>query len=518
MPDHATLELHFINVGQGDSILLVNRNLDALATEVRGRAGDVAFNAMSPLDHLPYAIGQALDLRGTVNQALLIDGGDDEYGGNVVEYLELHGVLDPRNKGYVANLALVISHYHDDHIGGARSLFKEAVAQQVTSQVRGRGRNAKTRTVTRTVWTLQPRYRPAHVYLTEPDEDEDPWSQRLFNLRADIDEATTQNAHPTLVTEVEPGGQITVTDNDGFETMEQLRIGLGDGAGGIPITLRAFAASRSVLEPRSGQVTAVPSGTRTPDQNDRSIMFVLQYGSFRAYLGGDLAGDGGPDGGNTDANAVDTTTKKFFSNHADVESTLNPVLEANLPATAAAQAGEPKFTVPGYCTVIKANHHASSSSVDVFTLSTTRPRIAVIPAGVRARFHRHPTQEVLNRMSPGQTPRWAVRPGSGVQGPVDNTLTGIYVSEIARQYKEKAFEVDAREALVVGDVIVRPVDESVVAIQEADAFGTPLRVQVYATGDQTAVDGDETALRGVDRGAPAAPYPIGPFMHTCDLH
>jgi len=70
----------------------------------------------------------------------------------------------------------------------------------------------------------------------------------------------------------------------------------------------------------------------------------------------------------------------------------------------------------------------------------------------------------------------------------------------------------------VGDMIVRPVDESVVAIQQAAAFGTALRVQVYATGDQTGVDGDQTALRDVDRGTPTAPYPIGPFMHTCTLH
>lgn len=518
MPDHATLELHFINVGQGDSILLVNRDLTALATVVRNHAG-TGFGAIAPIDHLPYAIDAGLDLRGTVRQALLIDGGDDEYGGDVVEYLEWHGVLDPDNKGYAANLTLVISHYHDDHIGGARSLFKELVSQQVTTQVTtGRGRTAKTRTVTKTVETLQARYRPARVYLTTPDDAEDPPSQRLENLRADIDEAAGQGTDPTRVVEVEPGGRITVEDDQGFETLEPLQLSLGDGAGGIPITLTAYAASRSVYEPQSQTLTAIPSGTSTPDQNDRSIMFVLQYGSFRAYLGGDLAGSGGAAGGNTGNNAADTGGKKFFSQHADVESTLNPVLEANLPATAQAQAGQPKFTVPGYCTVIKANHHASSSSVDVYTLSTTRPRIAVVPTGVKARFHRHPTQEVLNRMSPGQTPQWGVRQGSAVQGPVGNTLAGIYVSEMADHYKNNAFTVDQREALIVGDVIVRPVDETVVAIQQATAFGTALRVQVYATGDQTVAIGAGTALRDVDAGNPTAPYRIGPFMHTCTLH
>lgn len=517
MPDHATLELHFINVGQGDSILLVNRDLGALSNVVQAHAG-TGFGVIAPMDHLPYAIREGLDLNGTVRQALLIDGGDDEYGGNVVEYLEWHGVLDPAHKGYVANLTLVISHYHDDHIGGARSLFKELVTQQVTTQVRGRGRNARTRTVTKSVSTLQARYRPAHVYLTAPDDDEDPSSQRLANLRADINEAATQTTNPTMVTEVEPGGRITVTDPQGFETLEPLQIGLGNGAGGIPITLTSYAASRSVYEPQSGTLTAVPSGTRTPDQNDRSIMFVLQYGSFRAYLAGDLAGSGGAAGGNTGQNAADTGSKKFFSQHADVETTLNAVLEANLPATAQAQAGQPKFTVPGYCTVLKANHHASSSSVDVYTLSTTRPRIAVVPAGVKARFHRHPTQEVLNRMSRGQTAQWGVRTGSAVQGPVANTLTGVYVSEIAQRYKSRGFNVDAREALIVGDVVVRPVDESVVAIQQATAFGTPLRVQVYGTGDQTRVDGAGTDLRPVNTGTPTPPYPIGPFMHTCNLH
>jgi beta-lactamase superfamily II metal-dependent hydrolase len=517
MPDHATLELHFINVGQGDSILLVLRDLAQLATRVRARAGNTAFGTMDPLDHLPYATANRVDLRGTVQHAVLIDGGDDEYGGNVVEYLEQHGVLDPDNKGYVPHLDLVISHYHDDHIGGARSLFKELVKETVTTTVTGRGRNPKTRTVTKTVEREQARYRPASVFLTLPDEDEDPGSLRLTNLRKDIDEANAHSTDFTIIYDVLPGGRWVVEEDD-FETNEPVQFALGTGAGNIPVTLTAYAGARSVYEPISGTLTDVESGTSTPDQNDRSIMFVLQYGSFRAYLGGDLAGDGGADGGNLGGNAVDTSTKRFFSQHADVESVLNPVLEANLPATATPTAGQPKFRVPGQCDVLKANHHASSSSVDVFTLSTTRPVIAVIPAGVKARFHRHPTQEVLNRMSPGQTAQWGVRTGSAVQGPVANTLAGIYVTEIAQRYKNKAFNVLPREAKIVGDIIVRPVDESVVAVQQATAFGTPLRIQVYATGDQTGVDGAGTALRPTDQGVPRAPYPIGPFMHTSNLH
>jgi glyoxylase-like metal-dependent hydrolase (beta-lactamase superfamily II) len=540
----ATLELHFINVGQGDSILVVNRDKDELAKKVTEEPDAPA----DPLDYLPYAIGKEMNLRGTVKKALLIDGGDDEYGGDVVAYLQQHGVLDKDTEGFEDKLEVVISHFHDDHIGGLRSLFKKRIEETITETVKGRAR-------TRLVPRLEPRYRPARVYLTALDSREDPKSDRLRWLRGDINAAAGM-PQPTAITLVRPGGVVTTP----MMGDQNLTIDLGTGIDNIPIELTAYAASRAV---RGRSATHL--GRKRPDQNDRSIMFVLQYGSFRAYLGGDLAGNGGAAGGNTEpGTAVPPGTKRFFSVHEDLEGPLNVVLMEQLPATtpnlsvsdgsdgsnlsvsdgsdgsnlsvsdgsdgssmsvsdgtdgsATHLAKGPKFKVDGHCTVLKANHHGSSSSVDVHTLFTTRPCIAVIPVGIKSRFHNHPTQEVLNRMDSDKTKKWCWCDDQSVVGnTVDNTLQGIYLTELAAQYKKREFKVVLpKAAVVMGDVIVRPTDKSVQEIQKARQFGVKLVVQVYGTGAQTDTDPPRTKLRPVTK--KDGTYPIGPFVHECSLH
>jgi beta-lactamase superfamily II metal-dependent hydrolase len=559
MSESATLELHFINVGQGDSILIVNRDLEKLkAVIVTG--GAPASIPANPIDHLPYAIQKGLNLCDTVRKAVLIDAGDDQYGDDVVAYLESHGVLNAtelkdKNNGYAPNLDVVISHFHDDHMAGLLSLFTKWTAKVKDGKI--------SRKLTEHYW-------PKRVYLTGPDKKEDPKrSVRLNAVRKCIDEAVTRSPGTERIY-VQPGGVVahdapvdddpapaglasgggspgdsagskieeekqtsplgaSASGQSGFETLKQLIIPLGKGINEIPITLTAYAASRAVYDDSNGdKCKKVPSATLRPDQNDRSIMFVLQYGSFRAYLGGDLAGDGGTKGGN----ATDLETKSFFSMHTNVEKDLNEALVKYLPRTKPDDVpkGQPKFTVPGYCTVLKANHHASSSSVDVHTLATTRPCIAFVPAGVKARFHRHPTQQVLDRMSKTKTPHWEVQ-GTGSmeeEGPaskVDNTLQCIYLSEIAREYKRKPYNVTLpEEAQIVGDVIVRPVDETVAAIQLTSELGQEkLTVQVYATGDQTVVEEEVegwVSLRPSNRQANDEThwYRIGPDPYICNLH
>ena len=49
-------------------------------------------------------------------------------------------------------------------------------------------------------------------------------------------------------------------------------------------------------------------GSKAWDENDRSLCFVLEYGSFRYFHGGDIAGDGGLAGGNTDPQSQMGTT------------------------------------------------------------------------------------------------------------------------------------------------------------------------------------------------------------------
>jgi beta-lactamase superfamily II metal-dependent hydrolase len=495
MPSSASLEIHVLNVGQGDSVLVVNRDQNAVKAAITKAKGAPAVPA-NPIDYVPYAMANGVPLLGTVKKALLIDGGDDEYGGDVVSYLTAHGVLDP---GYYnqGNLSLLLSHYHDDHMAGLRSVFKELVPATKTAAAK-----------------LIDRYRPGAVYQAKFTKKSKPPSLRFVSFQSDVRNAAAKSSNPTKQVYVSPGGR--TADNKANVTID-----LGTGVNGIPISVVLLAAAQAVWDAGKKKVVSIASTGKTVDQNDRSIVAVLQYGSFRCLLGGDIAGDGGPAGGNNGANDG-SGGKAFFSQHADVESTLGPALEAYFPATKAAdykKAGVPKFTTAGYCTVMKANHHGSSSSVDVYLLATVQPLVFVASSGVKARFHDHPTQAVLNRITLSQSSTWGVRPkGKKAPGTVGNTINGRYVTEIAQKVNNVTFGVNLYAAKIMGDTVIRPVDETVAAVQAATAAGQTLTVQVYGTGDQTTITDPDTTLRPTGPVSPApALYRIGPFLHS-DTH
>jgi len=496
MPISARLEIHEMNVGQGDSVLIINRDLGAVWNAIARARGDETADALDPIDYVPYAVSAGIDLVGTVVQALLIDGGDDEYGGDLLNYLGRHGVLEtPPFSNYCPRLFVLVSHYHDDHLAGLRSIFKRRVEPRVPQ-----GRRVVRREL------LRDRLRPARVYQTTRNTDADPPSARFGAFEADVQGASQIGTYATERIFIDPGGFV-------HSTGEIAVIDLGAGVDGIPIQLCCLAAAQTVFNPAQGTSTQIPSVGRTPDQNDRSIVLVLQYGSFRYFLGGDIAGNGGAAGGNTGANAADPAVRRYYSQHADVESVLGPVLEETFPATVAWNPGEAKYPVPGYCTAMKASHHGSSSSVDVHLLSTLRPVVVLVSSGVKSRFHRHPTQQVINRASPPMTPEWQVRDDLVT---ATNTVQQVYVTEVAERVRGTPFEVDLLGARIMGDIVLRPVDESIQAVQAAAAPGEQLWVQVYGTGEQTelAASPQVTSLRPTEPVNPGEGYPIGPYYHA----
>jgi len=496
MPQSASLEIHVQNVGQGDSVLVINRSLSAVKTAITTAKGAASVPA-NPIDYMPYAIKNGVSLAGTVTKALLVDGGDDEYGGNVLDYMAAQGVFDGTTV-YRPDLSLVVSHYHDDHMAGLRSVFKE--------RIEPKKKNDKV--------MLIDRLRPGTVYQAMTDKKSDPVSQRYADFQADVLGAMSVATNKTVRVYLSPGGRDAITK-------QQVSIDLGTGVNGIPIKATVLAAAQAVWDKGKNQVVAIASTGSTVDQNDRSVVLVLEYGSFRCLLGGDIAGNGVGPGGNFGANAADTGTKKFFSQHADVESTLGPALEAYFPKTTAWVNGQPKFTADGYCTVFKANHHGSSSSVDVHLLATVQPLVFVGSSGVKARFHSHPTQAVMNRVTPAQTAQWGRRAEGTVAADtvmVNNTIKGIYLTEVAAKVKNKAFGVSIYTASIMGDTVIRPVDETIAAVQAATSPGTALTVQVYGIGEQTLLYDPGSTLRPTAAlNAASAIYPIGPFTHS-DTH
>jgi hypothetical protein len=127
---------------------------------------------------------------------------------------------------------------------------------------------------------------------------------------------------------------------------EPLVISLGTGIDNIPIKLRAVAAIAKVWDPETSTLRDVP--VKNVDPNDRSVVLMLEYGSFRAFLGADIAGGNG-----TGNYAMNAASKKPFSQHGDVESVLMPVIKKIYPRTTQPQAGRPKFSIDGVSTVYR---------------------------------------------------------------------------------------------------------------------------------------------------------------------
>lgn len=73
----------------------------------------------------------------------------------------------------------------------------------------------------------------------------------------------------------------------------------------------------------------------------------------------------------------------------------------------------------------------------------------------------------------------------------------------------------------MGDIVVRPVDESVLAVQQAGAKGIEtLVVQVYGTGVMTELHDPGNVLRpktAIQTDSDRTYYPIGPWEHF-DTH
>ncbi len=512
----ASLEVHQINVGQGDAILVVNRDLVGL----RKRIGDLAPKQKPPLtvpttfpdiDLMPWAARKLPEaLQGTATRALLVDGGDDAYGDDVVGYLVQHGVLPETKDGdapkAVPGLTVVISHFHDDHMAGLRHLFNRRVETTVVRTSRTGSAKGTTVKV-----DYEQRYRPGTIYMTAANKKADPKTVRFSSINADIARAKLtlkKGAAPTKVEHLDRGGQRTTIKGFSGTT-----ISLGT-VGAIPIDVHVLAAAQSVLG-ADALPEDVKGTSKAVDQNDRSVVLLLEHGSFRYFLGGDIAGTGLAAQGNLGDNEMTSTGKKWFSSsHGNVEEPLGKAMKARYPAVTAA-ADKAKFTRAGYCTVAKASHHGSASSDDVHFLATITPMLAIISSGLKARFHRHPTQQVIDRMSVAVTPDWG-QPGTTATIP--NTIEQIYATEVAATAAGKPFGVKLRSTRILGDIVVRPTDASVLAVQKAAKAGQRLEVQVYGSGIRTELTAPRYVARPCTAGTDTTGvYPVGPWLHS-DVH
>jgi beta-lactamase superfamily II metal-dependent hydrolase len=101
------------------------------------------------------------------------------------------------------------------------------------------------------------------------------------------------------------------------------------------------------------------NGIRTTNENDLSLVAVVQFDALRVEIGGDLSG-------------FETNSYK------DIETSVAPKV--------------------GEIDVYKVHHHCSAYSTNDDWLSVTKPTIAIVSAGVLNNDYGHPTQECLERL------------------------------------------------------------------------------------------------------------------------
>lgn len=142
-------------------------------------------------------------------------------------------------------------------------------------------------------------------------------------------------------------------------------------AGSAPVVIEFVAVN--------GNIKANGDTLETKNENDRSLVAIVRFGSFDAMIGGDLSGE------NT-------------ASYRDIETQLAKSMKA--------------------VEVYKVHHHGSAHSSNVELLAKIKPLVGIISAGDK-NTHGHPNKESLERLHERGIKTYWTSKGSGAS-PVDD--------------------------------------------------------------------------------------------------
>ncbi|MCA9007603.1 MAG: MBL fold metallo-hydrolase, partial [Planctomycetaceae bacterium] len=356
------LEIHHINVGAGDSTLIIVRDKTKLRKKLETK------KVVIPTDEykwLQLCLDKAnnIPLVGTVNQTVLIDAGNDQSTANKVNtYLKRMGVAKLDH--------IIASHYHQDHVGGLAVLLKDFTLTGF-SAIYDRGD-----------------YRPPpagenKAYLTYK-------RAALLNgrIRNKVDAKTN------------------------FE------IDLGVGNKGRKIILKCVSSDGDFINSKS-----VKGDVR--NGNDYGLSWLIQYGAFRYFTGGDLGG---------------------FSDLGGPKSKMSPYIKVETPLIQSIEGADvSKYRngqkLNGHICAFKINHHGSHYSSDPRFFAGMRPSSAIISCGDK---HQHPHALSISDI---ENKTWNVAdstadkndyppgvPKNG-NGEVENTLQKYICTSLRKKFK-----------------------------------------------------------------------------------
>lgn len=129
----------------------------------------------------------------------------------------------------------------------------------------------------------------------------------------------------------------------------------------------------------------------TDNENDLSVLAIVNFGKFRASFGGDLSGE---------------STRSY----KDIESSVAPTV--------------------GRIDVYKVHHHCSSHSTNMNWLNATKPTIGIISVGNVNRYG-HPAEDCLTRLRDAGVESFWTAQGRGAEpDPRWDTVAGSVVVEV----------------------------------------------------------------------------------------
>jgi len=504
------LEVHTINVSQGDSILVVNRDLYALENKIdqwiSTQPSPKPTKPTSAGDWMPFANAKNINIAGTIRDAVLIDAGDKEFGLNVINYLKKQGVEKEK-------YSVVTSHFHGDHYDGL--IYRQSKKSMVPSNPN-------------TVFWQHP---PSAIYDCGNDSKFDPLTYK--SSKGNAITHYKSNIH-TLCTKA-PGTAATyhaLKPNDSIDI----------GTPADPMRLYCVAANGFVWTGLTSK-SHRPVGAKKDEQNSRSVGLVLEYSEYRYYLAGDLGGADSKESSQSEGEDYGTKQAVGSKGYWDIEVPL----AGYLPAIYKKPAGRPR-TVAGHICCLKSSHHGSQWHTNTKLLRTIQPTVCVFSSGLKKSFHKHPTQEVLDRVDYDTSqqeskniysPKWPDRtsgaPSTTPQ--VDNSLKNngsggnysYFVTEMKKNIstgkKKSRFNRQLPNGKVVGTIVIRPYLTDILNIIQNPATDSDIRIQIYGSGDTSDIYNTKKYASNLrppeskNANYPATVYyPVGPWLHICNKH
>lgn len=290
---------------------------------------------------------------------IVIDGGLKSGGNDFIPYLKNVLPDDPAHGNKKRVDWVILSHNHQDHFNGLIELFKDPafLVREITDQggyITSKG-----------VYTMPlPEATTTNCvpFITRTKKNKTKPQQALVDYVAAV---RTADLRTRVYFD-------SITREKAFDTTtkEFLYIPL-PSVGGIPVEMDCIATN-AFTDGKAGR----DIGGKNP--NNFSFGWVLRYGEFRFYSGGDL---GGYTGGYTDQ---ETPMAAYLTNE----------YPTNYPMTGSRTA----TNYPGHVCVMKTDHHGSTESSRPEFLQTLAPSAIVTSAGQHKRW-KIPTVPFVRRVA-----------------------------------------------------------------------------------------------------------------------